>query len=324
VNDSAAAPEPFEILGTQVGPGARQKFDVPVGRLPSGDYLSIPIEVLHGVEPGPSIWLSGAIHGDEIVGVEIIRQLLGVMEPERLSGTIIAAPVVNVFGFVFESRYLPDRRDLNRSFPGSKRGSLAARLARLFMDEVVSRCDVGIDFHAGSDGRANLPQIRGNMSDPETHRLATAFGTPIVIHSKTIKGSLRAAALKRGKRVLLFEGGEPSRFNPAAVEAGVDGTLRALSALGMIEAAPAAPAVPPLQSRSTKWIRAPKGGIVRLVTTLGSKIQKGDPIGVVADPTARDEIEVLSSTSGIVIGQTVNPLVSQGDALVHVAVIASP
>jgi predicted deacylase len=176
--------------------------------------------------------LSGAIHGDEIVGVEIIRQLLDALEPDAIAGAVIAAPVVNVFGFVFESRYLPDRRDLNRSFPGSKRGSLAARLARLFMDEVVSRSDVGIDFHAGSDGRTNLPQIRGNLKDPETRRLSTAFGAPVMIHAGTIKGSLRSAALKQGKRVLLFEGGEPSRFNPAAVQAGVEGTLRVMVSLG--------------------------------------------------------------------------------------------
>ena len=323
MNSSGAPNEPVEILGKTVDAGSRLQLDLRVGRLPSGDYLSIPLELMNGARPGPTIWLSGAIHGDEIVGVEIIRQLLDVLEPEALSGVVIAAPVVNVFGFVFESRYLPDRRDLNRSFPGSKRGSLAARLARLFMDEVVSRCDVGIDFHAGSDGRTNLPQIRGDMTDPDTRRLAAAFGAPIVIHSKTIKGSLRAAALKRGKGVLLFEGGEASRFNPAAVEAGVDGTLRTLLALGMIESAPAPPAVAPLESRSTKWIRAPRGGIVRLVTSLGSRIQKGERVGVIADPTARDEIEVRSRTSGVVVGQTVNPLVSLGDALVHVAEITS-
>jgi hypothetical protein len=162
------------------------------------------------------------------------------------------------------------------------------------------------------------------MSDPETHRIAKAFGAPIIIHAKPVKGSLRAAALKRGKRVLLFEGGEPSRFNPGAVEAGVDGTLRALSALGMIESAPAAPEVAPLESRSTKWIRAARGGIVRLDTSLGASIRKGERVGVIADPTARDEIEVLSRASGVVIGQTVNPLVNLGDALVHVAEIVSP
>ncbi|MDH3208508.1 MAG: succinylglutamate desuccinylase/aspartoacylase family protein [Gemmatimonadota bacterium] len=314
---------PVEMMGREVDPGARLQLDVPVGRLPSGDYLSIPIEIVNGSGSGPTIWLSGAIHGDEIVGVEIIRRLLDLVEPAELSGTIIAAPVVNIFGFVFESRYLPDRRDLNRSFPGSKRGSLAARLARLFMDEVVSRCEVGIDFHAGSDGRANLPQLRGNMDDKETRRLAKAFAAPVMIHARPIKGSLRAAALRRGKRVLLFEGGEPSRFNPTVVEAGVDGTLRALKAMGMIDAAPAAPKARPLLSRSTKWVRAPRGGIVRLATTLGDRIEKGASVGVIADPTDRDEVEVLSRASGIVVGQTVNPLVSMGDALVHVAEVDS-
>lgn len=324
MSGSRAAGEPVEILGRPVGPGARLQLDVPVGRLPSGDYLSIPIEVLRGARPGPTIWLSGAIHGDEIVGVEIIRQLLDVMDPESLSGTVIAAPVVNVFGFVFESRYLPDRRDLNRSFPGTKRGSLAARLARLFMDEIVERCQFGIDYHAGSDGRANLPQIRGDLLDAETRRLAHAFGAPVAIHARPIKGSLRSAALRRGKRVLLFEGGEPSRFNPGAVEAGVQGTQRVLRALGMADYVPPPPEVPPRESNSTKWVRAPRGGIVRLATTLGAYIEKGALVGVISDPTARDETDVFSRSSGIVIGQTVHPLVNLGDALLHVAEIDPP
>jgi predicted deacylase len=319
VSGAGGAAEPAEILGRQVRPGTRLQLDIPVGRLPSGDYLSIPIEVVRGAAPGPTIWLSGAIHGDEIVGVEIIRQVLDGMEPEVVSGTVIAAPVVNVFGFVFESRYLPDRRDLNRSFPGSKRGSLAARLARLFMDEIVQRCDFGIDFHAGSDGRANLPQIRCDLTDPETRRLALAFGTPVVVHARPIKGTLRSAVLKRKKRILLFEGGEPSRFSPEAVQAGVHGTRRVLQALHMIDSAPSPPEKPPLETRSTKWVRAPRGGIVRLTTGLGARIEKGDPVGVISDPTARDETEVFSRAGGLVIGQTVHPLVSLGDALIHVA-----
>lgn len=314
----------FQFRGESVGPGERRLLEIPVSRLPSGTHLSLRLRVLRGVRPGPTVWLSGALHGDEIVGVEIIHQTLQLIDVRRLAGAIIAAPVVNVFGFIAESRYLPDRRDLNRSFPGSRTGSLAARLAHLFMTEVVGRCDVGIDFHAGSDDRTNLPQIRANLDDPETRRLALAFGSPIIIHSKPPKGTLRAAALRKGKRVLLFEGGEPRRFSAEAVEAGVPGTLRVLAALGMIANGPgAAPAVP-LEARRTTWVRAARGGIFRLKTSLGATVRKGDLLGIVSDPTAGTGTPVKARTDGVVLGHTVNPLTHQGDALVHVATILPP
>lgn len=314
----------FAILDRQVGRGERLQLEIPAGRLPSGTLLSLPVEVLCGAERGPIVWLSGAIHGDEIVGVEIIRRVLDQLEPEALRGTLVAAPVVNVFGFVFESRYLPDRRDLNRSFPGSKSGSLAARLARLVLDEVVSPCQFGIDYHAGSDDRTNLPQVRGDMDDPETHRVAMAFGAPAVIHATPRSGTLRRAALRRGKRVLLFEGGEPKRFSPEAVEVGVAGTLRALGALDMIDGAPPSPGPAPFESRSTKWIRAPRGGIFRLETALGGRIRKGERVGQITEPTGPEGSTVKSRTSGLVIGHTVNPLVSLGDGIVHVAERVAP
>ena len=312
----------FPFGGRHLAQGTRQQIQLPAGKLPSGTDLSLPIEVLHGSNAGPTIWLSGAIHGDEIVGVEIIRQVLERLDERRLKGTIIAAPVVNVFGFVTGSRYLPDRRDLNRSFPGSHRGPLAGRLARIFVEEVVEACDVGIDFHAGSDDRTNLPQIRGNMDDPDTHRLARAFGAPLVVHSKTIKGSLREAAVKRGKRTLLFEGGEPRRFGGEAVDVGVAGTLRVISALdmgGTSEDPPPPPETSPTESRSTKWMRAPRGGIFRLETTLGANVSRGDRLGIITGPSGRGGSEVRSRATGVVMGHAVNPLVHQGDGLVHIA-----
>ena len=315
---------PFAFAGRTLSPGSRWHVDLPAGRLPSGTELSLPIQVLHGSESGPTLWLSGAIHGDEIVGVEIIRQVLERIEEGRLSGTIIAAPVVNVFGFVAESRYLPDRRDLNRSFPGSKRGPLAGRLARLFLEEVVSVSDVGVDFHAGSDDRTNLPQVRGNMNDERTRGLALAFGAPLVVHSRTIKGTLRETAVRRGKCVLLFEGGEPRRFSPEAVEAGVLGTLRVLGALGMIGDAPPAPEILPYESRKTTWIRAARGGIFRMESSLGAPVRKGERLGVITGPSGRGGHDVRARGPGIVMGHAVNPLVHQGDGLVHVAEVAAP
>jgi len=309
----------FIFAGARLSPGTRAHLSLPAGRLPSGTQVSVPIEVVNGATSGPTIWLSGAVHGDEIVGVEIIRQVLEEIDGARLAGTVIAAPVVNVFGFVTESRYLPDRRDLNRSFPGSNRGPLAGRLARIFVDEVLDKADMGIDFHAGSDDRTNLPQIRGNMDDAETRRLATAFGAPLIVHSRTIKGSLRATALKRGKRVLLFEGGEPRRFSTQAVDAGVAGTLRVMKALEMIDSAPASPETPPAESRSTTWLRAARGGIFRLETRLGDRVGKGDRLGIITGPVGRDGSVVKARVTGIVMGHSVNPLVHQGDGLIHIA-----
>jgi hypothetical protein len=308
----------FRFAGKPIPRGTRRQVSLPAGRLPSGTEVSLPIEILNGVASGPTIWLSGALHGDEIVGVEIIRRVLEHVDERSLTGVIVAAPVVNVFGFVTGSRYLPDRRDLNRSFPGTTRGPLAGRIARLFVDEVLAVADVGIDFHAGSDERTNLPQIRGNMDDEGTRALALAFGAPLAIHSKTIKGSLRETALRLGKRVLLFEGGEPRRFSPEAVDAGVAGTLRVLAALGMIGDR-ATSADPPVESRSTTWVRAPRGGIFRLETRLGERVTKGERLGIITGPSGRGGREVRAPVTGIVMGHAVNPLVHQGDALVHVA-----
>lgn len=315
----AEARAPFVFGSVRVQAGSARQLELPAGRLPSGTELSLPIEILHGAREGPTIWLSGAIHGDEIVGVEIIRQVLVAADPARLAGTIIAAPVVNVFGFVTGSRYLPDRRDLNRSFPGSDRGSMASRLARLFMDAVVDRCDLGLDFHAGSGDRTNLAQVRGNMDDPETHRLALAFGAAVVVHSEPIKGTLRGAALDRGRRVLLFEGGEPRRFSPAAVSAGTVGALRVLAALGMFDAGVPPSERPAFESRTTKWLRAPRGGIFRLEVKLGDHIRTGQQVGVISEPGSRAQAPVRARTAGIVMGHAVNPLVYRGAALVHVA-----
>ncbi|MCH1571737.1 MAG: succinylglutamate desuccinylase/aspartoacylase family protein, partial [Longimicrobiales bacterium] len=183
---------------------------------------------------------------------------------------------------------------------------------------VVEPAEFGIDFHAGSDDRTNLPQVRGNLDDEETRRLATAFASPLMLHAKTIKGSLREAARKRGKRMLLFEGGEPRRFNPGPVQAGSDGALRVLHALGMIDASTPS-MIETAEARSTKWIRAPRGGIFHLDTHLGARVTRGDLIGVIKEPSGRGGREVRSRASGMIMGHAVNPLVHQGDSLVHVA-----
>jgi predicted deacylase len=201
---------PVEVAGTTVAPGRRQLVEVPVARLPTATRLNLPIIVLNGLRPGPKLWLSAVVHGDELNGLEIIRRVLEVVRPRRLAGMLLAVPVVNVFGMVTETRYLPDRRDLNRSFPGSPKGSLAAQLANLFMTNVVAACDMGIDLHTGSDHRFNLPQIRGDLEDPTTLRLARAFGAPVSVHAPLRDGSLREACRRRGIPVVVYEGASPT------------------------------------------------------------------------------------------------------------------
>lgn len=308
------------VAGTRVQPGTRVRLELPVARLTTGGWVSLPVEVVRGAREGPALWLSGAIHGDELDGVEIIRRVLSRLRPPDLAGVVYAVPVVNVFGFISESRYLPDRRDLNRSFPGSGRGSMASRLAHLFMTEIVALCDWGLDFHCGSDGRENLPQIRANLDDDETRRLARAFGVSAVVHSKPPDGSLRKAAVAEEARVLVYEGGEAGRFSPGAIRSGVRGVFHALRALDMIERGDSAPPPEPeLEVRNSHWLRAGRSGICRIDADLGQRVAKGERVAVIADALGNDERVARSRWDGVVIGRRVNPVVYQGEALVHVA-----
>ncbi len=315
-----AAPRraPLSIGGQEVLPGRKAGLELPVATLPTGSSFSLPLSVVHGSRPGPTVWLSGAIHGDELNGVEIIRLVLRELRAANLAGTVIAAPVVNVFGFITGSRYLPDRRDLNRSFPGSRRGSLASRLAHLFMTEVVDRADVGVDLHTGSHHRSNLPQVRCATDDPTTMGLAEAFAAPITMHAALRDGSLRAACVKRDIPILLYEAGEAHRFDEFAIDAGVAGVLRVLAHLGMRTApAEATPATRLVDASS--WVRARRSGLFRLTTALGARVAAGDELGAIADAHGQSRGTVRAPFEGIVIGVTRNPQVSQGDALVHVA-----
>jgi uncharacterized protein len=316
---SEAAHQAAVVAGVSVAPGERKRIELPAGSLATGGSLTLPIEVLHGVRPGPRVWLSAAIHGDELNGVEVVRKVLGEVTPGRLAGTLLAIPIVNVQGFIIESRYLPDRRDLNRSFPGSPRGSMASRLAHLFMREVVAGCHLGIDLHTGSDGRTNLPQIRADLSEPETARLARAFGAPALIHASLRDGSLRAAATARGGRVLVFEGGEAHRFERHVIDSGFAGVLRVLQALEMRKSAPPPPSDTPFESRSTAWIRAGRSGLARIHLDPGDRVAKGDRIGVIRDAFGDRTLPIKTNRSGVIIGLTRQPNVNRGDALVHVA-----
>ncbi len=319
--------EPFEICKERVEPGTRQRFELPVARLYTQQFLSINVIVVHGVRPGPRLWLSAAIHGDELVGIEAIRDALAAVEPDALAGTIIAVPIVNQFGLISQSRYLPDRRDLNRSFPGSSRGSLAARMAHMFMSEIVAKATHGIDIHTAAIHNANLPQVRANLADPATRRLARAFGAPVMIHANERDGSLRAAASKLGLPSLLFEGGRALRRDPDVVQAASSGILRVMRAIGMIRAT-ALPPIPrppaPLVSFESRWVRAPRSGFAALSVRLGQRVRAGERLGAIHDgvhPTlaAETSVPIAAPHAGLVIGLCENPLVHRGDALVHIA-----
>lgn len=310
----------FEIGGAAVLPGTRRTVDIPVSVLSDHTPVTLSAHVIHGRREGPTMFVSAGIHGDEVIGAEIVRRLLAVKTLGSLKGTLIAIPIVNAFGFLNQSRYLPDRRDLNRCFPGSPRGSLAARLAHLLMQGVVDRCDVGIDLHSAAIHRTNLPQIRIFSGDPEAERLARVFGAPVILHASERDGSLRAAASESGVRVLLYEAGEGLRFDELAVRAGVAGILRILHDLGMIGArgVPKAKGKPMLL-KSSRWVRAPSGGLLRVFRDTGDVVSAGDTLAVVSDPFGEHEREITTPIDGIVIGRAVMPIVNEGDALFHIA-----
>ena len=311
---------PITVGGRAVEPGSTVAIDIPITDLSTRTPMTMPVQVVHGRFEGPRLFVCAALHGDEINGVEIIRRLLRLSAMGRLRGTLILIPVVNVFGFVSQSRYLPDRRDLNRSFPGSSHGSLASRLARLFMDEIISKSTHGIDLHTGALHRDNFPQVRGNLDDPETNRLAQAFGVPATINAGFREGSLREAAAQQGVPVIVYEAGEALRFDETCIRAGVQGIVRVMRVLGMLtKSKRKARERPSLVIRSTTWVRASQSGLLRTVTALGAQVREGDLLGLISDPYGGNEVELHSPTDGVVIGRSNLPLIHEGDALFHIA-----
>jgi predicted deacylase len=307
------------VGGTEVKPGQRKVVNLPVADLYTATSLHMPVQVVCGRKAGPSVFISAAIHGDELNGVEIIRRLLRLKALRSLRGTLLAVPVVNVHGFLAQSRYLPDRRDLNRSFPGSAQGSIAARLAHTFMNEVVLKAELGIDLHTGALDRSNLPQVRANVDDENTLELATAFGAPVVIGAAMRSGSLRACAADKGIPVLIYEAGEALRFDEIAIKAGVRGVMRVLRHIGMLPGQKAKPRHGPVVATSSSWVRAPASGIVTNKALLGQRVRESDPLAMVTDPLGDRSQKVLSPMKGIIIGCSNLPLAHEGDALFHIA-----
>lgn len=312
--------EAIIIGGISIAPGEKKTVDIPVAPLYTHNDLSISVQVIHGKRPGPVLFVCAAVHGDEINGVEIIRRMLKHRSLRNLRGTLLAIPIVNIYGFLNHSRYLPDGRDLNRSFPGSEAGSLAARVANTFLREIVLKCDYGIDLHTGARHRANFPQIRADLDMPGARAMTEAFGVPLAIDAKIRDGSLRESAGDAGIPVILYEAGEALRFDEMYIRAGVSGVINVLREVGLLRRSPRRKPTPaPIVSDQSSWLRAPESGILSALVPLGAKVVAGETVAVVADPLGSGEVPMLATHDGVVIGRSNLPLVYEGDAVFHIA-----
>lgn len=314
------------IIGEHtIARGETKKIELPTVRLYTDTDMTIPIYVKRGVKPGPTIFVSAAIHGDELNGIEIISRLIKSKSINSLRGTLIAVPMVNGYGVLNQSRYLPDRRDLNRSFPGSAKGSLAGRIAHLFMQEVVTKCDYGIDLHTGAIHRSNLPQIRANLDDPVTFEMAKAFAVPVLINSNLRDGSLRECADKHGIPMLLYEAGQALRFDELSIKVGVKGINNVLRHLNMLPKVNSKKLpIEPFVARNSGWVRAADSGFVIHKKELGDRVAENDFLAEIKKPLGDVSSQMLSPTDGIIIGKQNIPLVQEGEAVYHIAYFNKP
>ncbi|MBI5914541.1 MAG: succinylglutamate desuccinylase/aspartoacylase family protein [Bacteroidetes bacterium] len=305
------------IQNTQIELGQQQVIRLSVGRLPSDTRITLNVHVFRSTEPGPTVLLMAGVHGDEINSVEIVRRTLAGRMFENLQrGSVVAIPLMNVHGFNNFSRDVPDGKDVNRNFPGSANGSMAARVAHIFTKNILPVIDFGVDFHTGGNYHYNYPQIRYSASDARSRTLAEAFGAPFIISCKPIAKSLRKTALDAGKPVLIFEGGENLRFDQFSIDHGLAGIQRLLHAQGMLPEAPHP--VPGIHLEKRHWMRAERPGIFRWLKQSGETVGRGDTLAVLNDPYGQDEIPVVSKKAGYIIGHNNNPVVGMGDALFHI------
>ena len=315
-----AKAEKLVIAGTEIRRGESYRLELQATRLYTDTNITIPVYVKRGKRAGPTLFLSAAIHGDELNGIEIINRVINSRRLSGLRGTLIAVPVVNVYGVIAQSRYLPDRRDLNRSFPGSPKGSLAARLANMFLEEIVSKADYGIDFHTGAIHRTNLPQIRADLDDDTTLAMARAFGVPVLLNSNLRDGSLRQCAADMGTPIILYEAGEALRFDELCIRAGVEGTFNVMRHLGMLSPSRRRRSpIEPVVARRSYWLRATDSGFVSHHRNLGDHIAPGDVLATINDPFGRRLDSVVAEREGIIIGKQNIPLVQEGEAMYHIA-----
>ena len=309
----------YQLGGRKIAPGSRHSVKIPAARLYNDTPMDLHAEVLHGVKPGPTLLVCAAIHGDELNGVEVCRRLMSEIDPLKLTGTVIIVPVVNVFGFIQQSRYLPDRRDLNRCFPGSERGALGARLAWLFNESLVQNATHIIDLHTGAIHRDNLPQVRVDTTNSDALAMAEAFGSPVILHSRERDGSLRGLASELGIPLILYEAGEALRFDYTAIKAGVIGVLNVMKALKMLKGRRSRKNVKSVVAKRSAWIRNEYDGLVIPRIELGNTISKGQIIAHIVNPHGEELHPIKSPLNGIVIGISKIPVANEGEALFNVA-----
>ncbi len=306
----------FRLLGTEVEPGTRTRLYWNASQTYAGGDMRTPVDVVHGDRKGPVLCLTAAVHGDELNGVEVVRRMMNQLSASPLAGTVVGVPVVNLFGFSRNSRYLPDRRDLNRFFPGSPSGSIASRIAHSFFDQVARHCDALVDMHTGSFDRINLPQVRADLRIPHVLEFTRGFGATPVLHSGGSRGMLRVAATQAGIPAVTFEVGGPGELEPREIEAGVQALLTLVHKLGMVRDSPEW-LEPQAIFYESRWVRANQGGMLISDVALGERVQRGQRIGVIVDPLENAETDIVASVSGRVIGMALNQVVLPGYAIFH-------
>ncbi|MEN7547324.1 succinylglutamate desuccinylase/aspartoacylase family protein [Rapidithrix thailandica] len=308
------------INQTEIVPGESTKIDVNIALLPSHTPINITISVSRAKTEGPVLLLMGGLHGDEINGIEIVRRIIEQSLHVPECGTVICIPILNIYGFINFSREVPDGKDINRSFPGNKNGSLASRVASYLMRHIVPQIDYGVDFHTGGASRSNYPQVRCDFHDAQSQALAEAFHAPFTLNSRPIAKSLRQAASKLGKRILVYEGGESLRFDEFAIAQGIAGTLRLMHSLHMVSQSPL-PDHPNQIIKNSSWIRAKNSGLFSSYVHYGEKVYKNQVLGTLTDSFGDFKVQIKAPYSGYIIGINHLPVVHQGDALVHLGVL---
>lgn len=308
----------MEINGQKIAPGEMKRVSSKVARLASGTEMELPIYVYRSNKPGPVVLLSGGLHGDEINGIEIVRRMLEDNTFESIErGSIVAIPVMNIYGFLNFSREVPDGKDINRSFPGNVGGSLAARIAHFLTKEVIPNIDIGVDFHTGGASRFNFPQVRYAGIDDRAVGLAKAFSAPVMLQSGLIEKSLRKQAYKMGKSIIVYEGGESLRIDEEVIAEGINGAMRMLHYLEMLPVAPR-PVTVPVDCHSSTWVRAKRSGIYKGLLQSGMHINRKELLGYITDPFGEFSVKIKSAHSGFILGHNNMPIINQGDALIHI------
>ncbi len=309
----------FSINGTSVRPGENKQIILNTYELPTKTSIEIPVYVFRSKVPGPTLLLSAGMHGDETNGIEIIRKVISRDEVKNIrSGNLIAIPIINIVSFLFGSRDLPDGRDMNRCFPGNKNGSLGSRIAFDIMKQVIPLVDFGVDFHTGGAKINNYPQIRCVFDFPDNVSIAEKFSAPLIIDSSYREGTLRREASKKGKPILVYEGGESLRFDYNAINEGTSGCLRLMRAYNMIELD--IPDNPSVKLKKTSWVRAKISGLFHVNKTNGAYVNKGDLLGVICNPYGEVEEKITSPTDAYIVGINNQPVINEGDALIHLGV----